>query len=302
MRPSEAPGRRWPLIGPGARHLAEDPTHRLHETTRNSRPFEDPAVWLVRARAVSPSRRPTSSRKVSSASRRDRCTLRSAAKDVASRTGERRIIPSMVLPKDRTHWTPGAQNRGLEAHTRHAEERRNTSIDRRSDRDHARRPWRWTLLRPRPMRRCRSASSRSPTTRDIHTSRTSRSPSRQSRELEPISEETFENYEGCLSVPNPRRRHRHARVTSSARSIATAASSMAIFRFTAGTFQHEIDHLHGADLCRPRERSDDLHHLVGVRSPSPRGISRKGGSASRRATTRRPRKIGGVGAAVQRGA
>jgi peptide deformylase len=65
-------------------------------------------------------------------------------------------------------------------------------------------------------------------------------------ELTPRDEETFENYEGCLSVPNLRgvvRRHVNMRVTALDR------HGNAIDRETHGleaaTFQHELDHLDG---------------------------------------------------------
>lgn len=64
--------------------------------------------------------------------------------------------------------------------------------------------------------------------------------------LEPIGDETFENYEGCLSVPNLRglvRRHLHLRVRAWDRhgnDLAFEAHGL-----TAGTYQHEVDHLQG---------------------------------------------------------
>ena len=62
--------------------------------------------------------------------------------------------------------------------------------------------------------------------------------------IEVLSEEVFENYEGCLSVPNLRgmvKRHAHIRVTALDRngeSIELEAKGI-----TAGTYQHEVDHL-----------------------------------------------------------
>jgi peptide deformylase len=62
----------------------------------------------------------------------------------------------------------------------------------------------------------------------------------------PTTEETFLNYEGCLSVPNLRGlvpRFTGVRVTAWDRSGSPVDLS---FRgLTAGTFQHEIDHLDG---------------------------------------------------------
>ena len=65
-------------------------------------------------------------------------------------------------------------------------------------------------------------------------------------QIEVLAERTFENYEGCLSVPNLRgvvRRHIEVRVTGLDRHgepFARVARGL-----TAGTFQHEIDHLDG---------------------------------------------------------
>jgi peptide deformylase len=62
--------------------------------------------------------------------------------------------------------------------------------------------------------------------------------------IEVLSEETFGNYEGCLSVPNLRgmvQRHAHIRVTALDRNgdpVRIDASGI-----TAGTYQHEVDHL-----------------------------------------------------------
>ncbi len=64
--------------------------------------------------------------------------------------------------------------------------------------------------------------------------------------LTPLSEATFENYEGCLSVPDLRgvvRRFAELRVQAWDRRgnvIDTRVSGI-----TAGTFQHEVDHLEG---------------------------------------------------------
>lgn len=64
--------------------------------------------------------------------------------------------------------------------------------------------------------------------------------------LTPLSAETFDNYEGCLSVPNLRgrvRRFAELRVQGLDRHgqpIDRVAKG-----FTAGTYQHEVDHLDG---------------------------------------------------------
>ncbi len=65
-------------------------------------------------------------------------------------------------------------------------------------------------------------------------------------ELEPIGEDTFENYEGCLSVPNLRgvvRRHAQLRVRALDRD--GKQLDFETRGITAGTFQHEVDHLRG---------------------------------------------------------
>lgn len=65
-------------------------------------------------------------------------------------------------------------------------------------------------------------------------------------EVTPLTEETFDNYEGCLSVPNLRgqvRRFVHVRVRAWDR--AGAPLDFEVKGLTAGTFQHEIDHLAG---------------------------------------------------------
>lgn len=64
--------------------------------------------------------------------------------------------------------------------------------------------------------------------------------------LTPIGEETFENYEGCLSVPNLRGVvERHARAKVSYLDREGNAHEMEVAGITAGTFQHELDHLDG---------------------------------------------------------
>lgn len=64
--------------------------------------------------------------------------------------------------------------------------------------------------------------------------------------IEPISEDKFDNYEGCLSVPNMRglvERFAEVKVTGLHRD---GSPFEQIFRgLSAGTFQHECDHLDG---------------------------------------------------------
>ena len=65
-------------------------------------------------------------------------------------------------------------------------------------------------------------------------------------ELTPVGEETFENYEGCLSVPDLRgvvRRHAILRVRALDRD--GTSIDREVRGVTAGTFQHEVDHLDG---------------------------------------------------------
>ncbi|MFO0561019.1 MAG: peptide deformylase [Polyangiales bacterium] len=64
--------------------------------------------------------------------------------------------------------------------------------------------------------------------------------------LEPLTEETFDNYEGCLSVPNLRgvvARFTEVRLTAWDRHGNPVNS--VIKGLSAGTFQHECDHLDG---------------------------------------------------------
>ncbi len=64
--------------------------------------------------------------------------------------------------------------------------------------------------------------------------------------IEPLSPETFLNYEGCLSVPDLRgeaRRFAEIRVRAWDRDANPWVRE--IRGLTAGTFQHEIDHLEG---------------------------------------------------------
>ena len=61
-----------------------------------------------------------------------------------------------------------------------------------------------------------------------------------------LSDETFENYEGCLSVPNLRgavRRHLELGVEGYDRDGKPLAFE--VRGYSAGTFQHEADHLDG---------------------------------------------------------
>jgi peptide deformylase len=64
--------------------------------------------------------------------------------------------------------------------------------------------------------------------------------------VEPISEERFDNYEGCLSVPNLRglvSRYAEVRVTGWDRN--GEPIERIVRGLSAGTYQHEVDHLDG---------------------------------------------------------
>lgn len=64
--------------------------------------------------------------------------------------------------------------------------------------------------------------------------------------VEPISDERFDNYEGCLSVPNLRglvSRSAEVRVTGWDRD--GAPIERIVRGLSAGTYQHEVDHLDG---------------------------------------------------------
>lgn len=64
--------------------------------------------------------------------------------------------------------------------------------------------------------------------------------------IEHLTDETFDNYEGCLSVPNLRgmvKRTARIRLTALDRHGAPIDAEYA--GFTAGTIQHEVDHLFG---------------------------------------------------------
>jgi peptide deformylase len=64
--------------------------------------------------------------------------------------------------------------------------------------------------------------------------------------VEPTTAETFSNFEGCLSVPNLRGRvPRFAGVHVRAWDRAGRDVELDVKGLTAGTFQHELDHLDG---------------------------------------------------------
>jgi peptide deformylase len=64
--------------------------------------------------------------------------------------------------------------------------------------------------------------------------------------ITPVSPETFENYEGCLSVPNLRGVvDRFAEIEIAYVDRTGATVKKVVRGLTAGTFQHEVDHLDG---------------------------------------------------------
>lgn len=78
-------------------------------------------------------------------------------------------------------------------------------------------------------------------------------------EIVPLTDETFMNYEGCLSVPNLRGevpRATHVRVRAWDREGEDL--DFEVKGLTAGTFQHEVDHLQGKLFL---DRLVDTHSL-----------------------------------------
>lgn len=64
--------------------------------------------------------------------------------------------------------------------------------------------------------------------------------------ITPLSEETFSNFEGCLSVPNFRGRvNRYAEIRVQAQDPNGKELDFETRGITAGTYQHEVDHLQG---------------------------------------------------------
>ena len=65
-------------------------------------------------------------------------------------------------------------------------------------------------------------------------------------DLSPASELMFENYEGCLSVPNLRGKvKRHCEIRVKAMDRFGNSISETVRGMTAATYQHEVDHLDG---------------------------------------------------------
>jgi peptide deformylase len=77
--------------------------------------------------------------------------------------------------------------------------------------------------------------------------------------IEPLSDEQFDNYEGCLSVPNLRGVvKRHAEIHVRALTRDGERYERDVRGLTAGTFQHEVDHLDGTLFV---DRVTDPHTL-----------------------------------------
>jgi hypothetical protein len=87
--------------------------------------------------------------------------------------------------------------------------------------------------------------------------------------LTPLSETKFENFEGCLSVPDLRgivRRHVELRVQAWDR-LGNPIDAE-VRGITAGTYQHECDHLAGTPLHRPRRGPPHPVHVERIRPPA----------------------------------
>ena len=78
--------------------------------------------------------------------------------------------------------------------------------------------------------------------------------------LTPASDETFVNYEGCLSVPNLRGQvRRHCEVHVEALDREGNSISSVVKGMTAATYQHEVDHLDGKIFL---DRVEDPNSVV----------------------------------------
>lgn len=94
----------------------------------------------------------------------------------------------------------------------------------------------------------------------------------------------FDNYEGCLSVPNLRgmvKRHVHVQVRAWDRHGAPIEEL--VHGLKAGTYQHEVDHLHGTifvDRADPKTFSTwtefDRHHKAAFVEAAERLVARVG--------------------------
>jgi peptide deformylase len=103
--------------------------------------------------------------------------------------------------------------------------------------------------------------------------------------LTPVGDETFDNYEGCLSVPDLRGVvPRHARLRVQALDREGHAIDHEVAGITAGTYQHECDHLDGklfvdrvrdtSSLCTWKEFA--RHHEAAFRARVEQLVARYG--------------------------
>ena len=131
-------------------------------------------------------------------------------------------------------------------------------------------------------------------------------------EVRPLSDETFEVVEGCLSIPPARAARRHAEVEVSYLDRDGERHVETIRGLSAGTFQHEQDHLDGVPVRRPGRGHAHAREL-GVVRRLPGGGVRGRGAGDRRAVglvtrvvvvgrrVRGPRRRGGARAQGRRG-
>ena len=103
--------------------------------------------------------------------------------------------------------------------------------------------------------------------------------------IEPLDDEQFDNLEGCLSVPNLRGLvPRHARIRLQYLDREGNAQSAEYVGVSAGTFQHECDHLNGqlyVDKANPASLSTvenfARHHEAQAVAEATKVVERYGG-------------------------
>ena len=93
-------------------------------------------------------------------------------------------------------------------------------------------------------------------------------------EVEPLGAETLLINEGCLSIPDLRGDvERHLAIRLRYLDRGGERREQVVEGLTAGTFQHEVDHLDGV-LIVDRADSRSLSYLGAVRAPWARGFPR----------------------------
>ena len=111
-------------------------------------------------------------------------------------------------------------------------------------------------------------------------------------EIEPLTDETFANNEGCLSVPNLRGvTHRLVEIGVRALDRHGRPVEREVRGLSAVTFQHEVDHLNGTLFVDRVVRPGHLYHLGAVRAvsaPRVRGPGRPAGRPLRVLTACQP--------------